>query len=41
MPTSGSESVSDSMTRASAMPSAMQWCMRTYRTQPSPNPSIM
>ncbi len=34
-----SSSVSESRTRASAMPSAMQWCIRVTTAAPSPKPS--
>jgi hypothetical protein len=34
-----SGSVIESMTRASAMPSAMQWCIRSTSAEPSPYPS--
>ena len=39
IPASGSESVRESITRASAIPSAMQWCIRMINAAPSPNPS--
>lgn len=40
-PASGWMWVSDSVTRASAMPSAMQWCIRQMIAVPLPKPSTM